>query len=279
MNLRDTRELGFGFSNYIYEAPDGNIRRVPRTPEARDACRRQCRFLPQLAPHLPVAIPVPFDCDDETMMYRKVKGVPLQPEMLPTFDITRIANDIADFMSALHSIPVREALAWGIPAVSRTEQLLDAADRVLPLIPVEWQGQAFAWRKQFIEMHHPNVPIHADLWYENILIGADSGRVSGVLDFDAASIGDPAWDLATQLHCGRSFAELVFQAYPHKDASMWERAEALFRLRPFEGLDWAVRYQDAAEFEDGLKKLQDAGVVPAGIIRRTTAPWLGTVAE
>lgn len=269
----------FGFSNFVYEMPDGSVRRVPKTPEAREALGRQCQFLPRLAPHLPVEVPVPFNCDDGTMTYRKVKGDPLQPEMLQGLDITRIANDVAAFMSALHSIPVREALAWGIPAVSRTEQLLTAADRVLPLVPVEWHEQAFAWRKQFIEPPHTRVLIHADLWYENILIDAESGRVSGVLDFDAMSIGDPAWDLATQLHCGRAFAELVFEAYPHKDASMWERAEALFRLRPFEGLDWAVRYQDAVEFEDGLKKLQEAGVLPAGIIRRTTAPWLGTVAE
>lgn len=213
------------------------------------------------------------------MTYRKLNGEPLQPVMLRKLNPAQIARDIAPFMSALHAIPIEDALGWGMPSVSRTEQLLAAADRVLPLLPAEWQAFAFTWRERFTEMPHPMVPIHGDLWYENILIDPEAGRVSGVLDFDAAGIGDPAWDLATQLHCGRSFAELVFEAYPLKDASMWARAEALFQLRPFEGLDWAARHHDVEEFEDSLRKLQELGVLPAGMIRKTTTPWLGTVAE
>ncbi len=273
------RELSFGFSNLIYEMPDGNVYRVPRTPKAREALLRQCQFLPQLAACLPVSIPVPSKGDEGTMVYRKMEGEPLQPSMLHSLDANQIAQDIAAFMSALHSIPPEMAKQWGVPSENRTGKLLAAADRVLLLIPNEWQKHAFAWRKQFVEMPHPDVPIHGDLWYENILINRESGRVSGVLDFDETSIGDPAWDLATQLHCGRVFAELVFEAYANRDDSLWRRAEALFQLRPFEGLDWAVRYKDAAEFEDGLRKLQEVGVLPAGMIRKTTAPWLGTVAE
>jgi aminoglycoside phosphotransferase (APT) family kinase protein len=269
-----------GFSNFIYAMPDGNVRRVPRTPEAREACLRQCRFLPRLASRLPVRIPVPLRCDREGMVYRKLAGEPLRPDMPPRWNAVQIADDVAAFMRELHSIPVQDALSWGVPATNRTAQLLAAADRVLPLIPSEWQKPALAWREQFIEMPHPDVPIHGDLWHENILIDPQNVRVLGVLDFDEASIGDPAWDLATQLHCGREFAELVFEAYPFKDASMWARTEALFRLRPFEGLDWAVKYKDTAEFEDGLRKLQEVGVLPeAGMIRTMTAPWLGTVAE
>jgi aminoglycoside phosphotransferase (APT) family kinase protein len=129
-------------------------------------------------------------------------------------------------------------------------------------------------------MDHPKVPIHGDLWYENLLIDTESGRLTGVVDFDQASIGDPAWDLATQLHCGREFAEQVFDAYPLKDPAMWWRAEKLFALRPFEALEWSLQRRNAVEFEDSLRKLYLVGVLPdTGMIRRTTAPWLGTSAE
>ncbi len=214
------------------------------------------------------------------MVYRKLHGSPLQPEMLEHLNRAQLARGIAEFMTALHSVPVDDAISWGVPAKNRTEQLLAAADRVLPLIPTELRETALAWRERFVEMPHDDVPIHGDLWYENLLVDPQTGRISGVLDFDQAGIGDPAWDLAAQLHCGKRFAELVFEAYPFKDAALWRRAEALFRLRPFEGLDWAVRYKHAAEFQDGLRKLQEVGVLPAaGIMRTTTAPWLGTVAE
>jgi aminoglycoside phosphotransferase (APT) family kinase protein len=265
--------LASGFSNLVYEMGDGNVRRVPRTPEAQEGCLRQCRFLPRLASYLPVLIPLPSDCDGAMMIYRKLEGEPLQPRMLGQLDRMQLARDIADFMSALHSIPAHDAADWGMPAISRTARLLAAADRVLPAIPSEWRTAALFWRERFEELPHADVPIHGDLWYENILISPRTGRLSGVLDFDEASIGDPAWDLATQMHCGRRFATLVFEAYPSKDVSMWARAEALFRLRPFEGLDWALQYGDTVEFEDGLRKLQDVGVLPdTGIKRTTTAP-------
>jgi aminoglycoside 2''-phosphotransferase len=262
-----------GFSNLVYELGDGNVRRVPRTPEARETCLRQCRFLPRLASYLPVLIPVPSDCDGAMMVYRKLEGQPLQPKMLEHLDAAQLARDIASFMCALHTLPAQDAVSWGIPAISRTAQLLAAADRVLPAIPSEFRSTALMWRERFVELPHADAPIHGDLWHENILIDQHSGRLSGVLDFDEASIGDPAWDLATQLHCGRAFAKLVFDAYSPKDPTLWARAEALFRLRPFEGLDWAVRYRDAEEFEDGLKKLHEVDVLPAvGINRTTPAP-------
>lgn len=272
-----TELLASGFSSFVYETPDGKVRRVPRTPEAREACLRQCRFLPRLAAHLPVPIPVPSECEG-AMVYPKLQGEPLQPEMLEHAGSTRIAHSIAEFMAALHSIPVADALSWGVPAESRTAQLLAAADRVLPLIPLELRGAARTWRDQFVETPHRDVLIHGDLWYENILVDLQTGCISGVVDFDATGSGDAAWDLATQLHCGEGFAKLVFDAYPFKDATFWDRAEALFRLRPFEGLDWAARNDDAAEFEDGLRKLHEVGVLP-GMIRSTTTPWLGTSAE
>jgi aminoglycoside phosphotransferase (APT) family kinase protein len=265
--------LASGFSNLVYEMGDGNVRRVPRTPEAREASLRQCRFLPRLASSLPVQIPVPSDCDGAMMVYRKLEGEPLQPYLLGQLDSAQLARDIAGFMGALHNIRAHDAISWGVPAINRTARLLAAADRILPAIPSEWRAEALLWREGFVERPHPDVPIHGDLWYENILIDTRTGRLSGVLDFDEASIGDPAWDLATQMHCGRGFAALVFEAYPSKDASMWARAEALFRLRPFEGLDWALQHGDSAEFEDGLRKLQEVGVLPdAGIKRTTTAP-------
>jgi aminoglycoside phosphotransferase (APT) family kinase protein len=82
-----------------------------------------------------------------------------------------------------------------------------------------------------------------------------------VLDFDAASIGDPAWDLATQLHLGAEFFRLVLEAYPNKSAELSERAHWLFQLRCFEGLDIAIRRRDRAEFEESIEKLRYARVL------------------
>ena len=103
--------------------------------------------------------------------------------------------------------------------------------------------------------------IHGDLWFENILIDPGNGRLTGVLDFDTASIGDPAWDIATQLHFGPEFFRHVLNAYPDKSAELAERARWLFQLRCFEGLDIAMRQGDRAEFEESIDKLRQAQVL------------------
>jgi aminoglycoside phosphotransferase (APT) family kinase protein len=263
----------------VYETPEGLILRKPLTGEARESYARQCQFLPKLGSffHLPVPQPSSFG---NFISYPKLKGEPLEPGILRELDAPRIALEIANFMAVLHSIPVDRAVEWGVPSVNRTTLLLASADRVIPKLPASLQRDVRRWRDSFREPDHPKVVIHGDLWYGNILVDRQSGCISGVLDFDDTSIGDAAWDLATQLHLGRSFTALVLEAYPLEKATMLERAEALFALRPFEQLDWACRQRNTAEFEEGLEKLYLAGVLPAtGMTRTTTTPCEATSAE
>jgi len=272
------RLLAKGFGSEVYETPEGLILRKPLTNETREAYARQCRFLPWLGSFFHFLIPRPSFFGD-FMSYPKLQGEPLEPSMLGQLDATAIAIEIANFMAELHSVPVAHAVEWGLSSVSRTTLLLAAADRVIPKIPSNMQRDVRRWRESFRERDHRKVVIHGDLWYGNILI-RESGCLSGVVDFDDTSIGDPAWDLATQLHLGRRFTKLVLDAYPLEKATMLERAEALFALRPFEQLDWAYRQGDTAEFEEGLEKLYLAGVLPdTGMTRTTTTPWEGTSAE
>ena len=54
---------------------------------------------------------------------------------------------------------------------------------------------------------------HGDLWYEHVLVAEESGRLTGVLDWEGAALGDPARDLAVQFHLGDDFAEATLAAY------------------------------------------------------------------
>jgi aminoglycoside phosphotransferase (APT) family kinase protein len=164
-------------------------------------------------------------------------------------------------MAALHALPVEDCLAWGVPERDRTDVLLSAFDRVLPELPAEDQAWARSWRSRFELGQFQAVVTHGDLWYENILIDADTHRLTAVIDFDTAGVGDPAWDLATQFHCGVEFAQLVFDAYGCEDPGMWWRAQQLLQLRQFEGLDWAIREGDDIELDESLEKLRCAGVL------------------
>lgn len=243
------------------EAEDGRIYRKATSAQARDVLERQLRFLPKMREVLPFPVPAPEAMVDDILVYRKLPGSPMPADAYARFDSRELARDIANFMGALHALPVEDCLAWGVSEKDRTEELLCAFHRALPGLSSEDRQSAEAWRSGFNRGEYQSVVVHGDLWYGNILIDPDTHRLAGVIDFEATSLGDPAWDLAAQLHCGVEFARLVFEAYPRKDPGMWHRSQQLFQLREFEGLDWAVRHGDAAEFDESIEKLRLAGVL------------------
>jgi aminoglycoside phosphotransferase (APT) family kinase protein len=250
-----------GFGSIVHETPNGYIRLEARSPEVRDAFARQLQFLPWLARALPVAVPLPESLLDNVLVYRRLPGEIVGPESMAAH-ADSLARDIAGFIISLHSIPIGDGIASGMSTPNRTEEMLSCFEATLSLLSQEDQRAARAWREGFSGLDRSSAIIHGDLWYGNLLIDTDTGRLSGVLDFDNAGAGDPAWDLATQFHLGIEFARRIFDAYPHRDADLWNRAKELFQLRQFEGLAWSAHHQDNAELEESIGKLRAAGVLP-----------------
>ena len=79
---RRSRDLGtdrFGketalFGDGVDEAGDGRIYRRGTSAEAKEALRRQFRFLPKFREVLPVPVPAPEALVDDVLIYRKLPG-------------------------------------------------------------------------------------------------------------------------------------------------------------------------------------------------------------
>lgn len=257
-----SQNSAMGFGSIVHDNSDGYIRREARSPEIRDGFARQLRFLPRLAEVLPVRVPLPESLNGPVLTYRRLAGKIAGPEWIAAHS-EPLARDIAGLITALHSIPIRDGIDWGMSAPNRTEELLSCFEASLPFLSPGDRGAARAWRAAFSGPDRNSTIIHGDLWYGNLLVDRETARLSGVLDFDSAGAGDPAWDLAAQFHLGTAFARRVFDAYPYRNAELWSRAKELFQLREFEGLAWSARHHHAAEFEESLGKLRAAGVLPA----------------
>ncbi len=81
---------------------------------------------------------------------------------------------------------------------------------------------------------------HGDLWFENMLYDDAQRRLTGIIDFENASIGDSAIDLATQKYIGWQFARSVIDSYfPPQTAStdLVSRMTLLMGLRALLGLE------------------------------------------
>ena len=279
--VRPLQLLGAGFRSVAVETAGGVVVRIARNAAAMAGHAKEARFLPALRGRLPAAVPdprwhagpsepFPFGA----LGYPKLPGAPLLPEHLAGTGLASVAGGVAAFLLALHRIPREEAV--GLPVMgpeAHHRDLTALQDEVLPplraaLTEREYRTVTRWWDELLADeamTRYPLAVCHGDLWYENILVERAGGpeadhRVTAVLDWENASVGDPARDFATQLHLGAPFADRVIAAYRavggEFDAGFEHRLRRHWELREFDGIRFAVRQADAAEFEDAVRKLR-----------------------
>lgn len=192
--------LGVGYDNTAYLVNGEWVFRFPRRQIAVPLIEREARFLPALAPRLPLPIPVPRWVGRPSERYpwpfaghRLLRGRTACAGLGREARIAA-AEPLARFLAALHAAPVpaelpgdeigrmnvplrraraHEALA-GAPA-PRLRAILDEAPDDAP--------------------RPPPVVAHGDLYARHILVD-DAGALAGIIDWGDLHRGDPAVDLA-----------------------------------------------------------------------------------
>jgi aminoglycoside phosphotransferase (APT) family kinase protein len=192
----------YGTDHDIYRLGDGLSARLPRIGWATGQATREAQWLPRLAPHLPLRVPV------QLAMGQPAEGYPFQwsvYEWLPgenangtIDDLERAAVDLAAFVMALRAVDTSDAHprsrgARGAPldevdAVVRRsiDELGDRIDRDATLRSWDESVNAPPWDGE-------EVWVHGDLLPGNLLVV--DGRLSAVIDWGGLNVGDPACDL------------------------------------------------------------------------------------
>ena len=194
-------------------------RRGPTGPGGKEA-----EWLPRLAPVLPCEIPVPV------AQGRPGAGYPwfweihtwVQGDMLPVeaLDPVQAARDLATVVRALQQAdPAGAPPGRGIPLARRDEEFRSWLPSFTgdPAVTGEWERALAApvWEG-------PPVWHHGDLDARNWLVR--DGRITGVIDWGAMGVGDPACDVMVAWKLHSSVARDAFRdALPTDDAT-WERA-------------------------------------------------------
>lgn len=189
---------GWGSFTFLVDGDGGHILRFARTADVAAAHRREAALLPLLARSMSFAVPRPDffrDWGDRTSMgYPLIAGRPL------TVDDDWRA--LAGVLRELHGFPVEEARgalgADGARWRAYYERLwTDVTSDVLPVLDAELGAALDSAYRQFLDGDWDFTPVvvHRDLAPEHILVD-DDGRVVGLIDFEDATIGDPAIDFA-----------------------------------------------------------------------------------
>jgi aminoglycoside phosphotransferase (APT) family kinase protein len=185
---------------------------------------RELDWLPRLAPLLPLEIPVPVAQGSPTGEYpwfwdihTWVRGDTVPVEQI---DVVRAARDLATLVGALQQLsPAGAPKGRGIPLAERDEEMRYWLARF-----GDDQGVTAEWERALSASPWDGPPVwhHGDLDARNWLVR--DGRISGVIDWAAMGVGDPACDVMVAWKLHTSAARDAFrQALPTDDAT-WERA-------------------------------------------------------
>ncbi len=236
-----------GWGNQMWRLGDELAVRMPRKEGAPDLLRKERRWLPVLAPRLPLPVPNPVRIGEPSARFPKpwnimtwVPGEPLDHASISRGE--HAADTLAGFLRALHVAAPADAPASSDrgahpkECTDGFEKFLQAiapggiaadvrAVRAVRAVRDVWDDAVAA-----PEWEGPPVWLHGDLHPANVVVS--DGTLSGVIDFDAMFAGDPAWDLAAAwllLPAGAS--SRFFEAYPHTDEATIRRARGLAALK------------------------------------------------
>lgn len=217
-----------GTDNALYRLGADMVVRLPRIHWAVGGVEKDFRWLPMLAPLLPVAIPVPLAKGTPAEGYPWEWGVyPWLEGENPTVDgiadADSLARDAARFVDALHRIDVT-----GGPPATRGVTLAMQDDEARPAIAalqgmIDTEAATAAWDAALRRPARsgPPVWVHGDLLPGNLLL--QGGRLTGVIDWGGVGVGDPACDLIVAWGLLPPEARNVFRAELGVDDATWAR--------------------------------------------------------
>lgn len=217
-----------GTVNAIYRLGEDLCLRLPRVRWWADDLEKELDWLPRLAPHLPLAVPEPVAKGNpgegypfSWAVYRWLPGEPWAPDRVR--DQREAAAELARFVAALRQIDPTDGPPSGRskPLPMREAQTREAIASLHGIVDTD--AATAAWEASLDGPGWDGIPVwtHADLLPPNLLV--DGGRLSAVIDFGVAGVGDPACDVIAAWSLFSSEGRDVFRAGLEIDDGTWER--------------------------------------------------------
>jgi aminoglycoside phosphotransferase (APT) family kinase protein len=231
-HLHITPVVPGGWDHRSFRLGNDMVVRLPSSDAYADQVEKESRWLPELAPSLPLAIPEPLELGEPGQgfgrrwaVHRWIEGDTVASAGVT--DTAALAATLAGFLDALHRIETRGGPAPGAGNFFRggplrtydgeTRQAIGALGR-----EIDARAALRAWEAA-LATTWPRAPVwvHGDVSAGNLI--AHEGRLAAIIDFGLLAIGDPACDLAIAWTCLDAESRSVFRARLALDAGTWKR--------------------------------------------------------
>ncbi|WP_200894759.1 aminoglycoside phosphotransferase family protein [Microbacterium sp. SA39] len=223
-----------GWDNRTFRLGDDLSVRLPSSSAYVLQVEKEQRWLPVLAPRLPLAIPEPVGIGHPAdrfphpwSVYRWLPGRPPETALIerdPMF-----AASLGEFLAALERVDAQDGPAPGVHNFFRGDSPAVYADETLSAIEVlgatiDASAVREVWEAA-VETRWQGEPVwfHGDVSEGNLLVDED-GRLSAVIDFGTSGIGDPVCDLVIGVVTMRGAARQAFREHRALGADAWARA-------------------------------------------------------
>ncbi|MDO1450237.1 macrolide 2'-phosphotransferase [Rhodocytophaga aerolata] len=232
------------------------VLRIPRRSDVGEKAIYENRALTLVSQHLPVAVPEWKVNTEQLIAYRLLPGTPaatIDPQVKqyqwhldPANLAAAFTTSLSHTLVALHSIDPKEAAQGGIrvtPAKGLRTTLQLKMEQVQQEMGVckalwqswqEWVGEDSYWPQ------HTSL-VHGDLHAGHILVDTQS-RVSGLIDWTEAEVGDPAIDFVPYLATfGQQALSTLLTGYEQAGGKVWPRMkEHIVRQQGAYGINIAL---------------------------------------
>jgi aminoglycoside phosphotransferase (APT) family kinase protein len=180
-NLPIEAVLPVGTDNARYRLGDDMVARLPRTKRTSRTLEKERRWLPRLAPNLPLAVPVPVAEGSPAegypfgwSIYTWLQGENATLERIT--DLSQLATDLAQFLADLQRIdpsggppPGEHNFFRGVPLAARDESTRASIAALGRAIDVDTVTAAWEAALHAPTWERPPVWVHGDLDSRNLL--------------------------------------------------------------------------------------------------------------
>lgn len=218
--------LPWGTDNALYRLGTDKLVRLPRRKRTAGAVTKDAAWLPRLAPLLPVPISAPLAVGAPGEGYEWDWGVYpwLDGERAPpdADQPASLVGEVAEFIRALRSVEVAgpESFRAG-PLAPREEMVRESLAQLDGVIDVGAAAAVWEKTRDAPEWDGPPVWLHGDLLPGNVLLR--NGRLTGVIDWGGAGVGDPAAELLAGWSLFDDAGREALRAELAVDDDTWER--------------------------------------------------------
>jgi len=221
-----------GWDNRTFHLGDDMSVRLPSGKNYIEQVQKEQKWLPILAPHLPLPIPTPIamgkpdnDYPWHWSIYGWLEGEHASYDSVN--DLCQFATKLAQFLTALQQIDTTDGPPAGKHNFYRGGDLTTYDDGTRAAITaldgkIDTDSASKIWQEAIsTSWHGAPIWVHGDVVATNLLV--KDGCLSAVIDFGCSSIGDPACDMVIAWTFFSKQSREAFRSELNVDDDTWAR--------------------------------------------------------